>query len=82
MLTVQTAILLDLVRGEVLRESRQADNDYVESGGFQSHGGLPPWASHVLELVELILRPPEGGPPRLPDHTEQVHFLLMIYYCA
>ncbi|KAF8724158.1 hypothetical protein HU200_021174 [Digitaria exilis] len=67
-----TAILLDLVRGEVLRESRQADNDCVESGGFQSHGELPPWASHALELVELILRPPEGGPPRLPEHTEQV----------
>ncbi|CAO2205988.1 unnamed protein product, partial [Urochloa humidicola] len=57
---------------EILRESRQADNDRVESDGFQGHGELPPWASHALELVELILRPPHGGPPCLPDHGDQV----------
>jgi len=61
-----TAILLDLARDEVLRESRQAENNCAESDG------LPPWASHALELVELILRPPQGGPPCLPDHSEQV----------
>ncbi|OEL37195.1 Aberrant root formation protein 4 [Dichanthelium oligosanthes] len=67
-----TAILLDLVREEVSRESRQADNDCVESDASQGDGELPPWASHALELVKLILRPPQGGPPRLPDHSEQV----------
>ncbi|ONM01151.1 aberrant lateral root formation 4 [Zea mays] len=66
-----TAILLDLVRQEVSRESRQADNDCIEDEGFRGNG-LPRWASHALELVELILRPPEGGPPCLPDHSEQV----------
>ncbi|CAD6339725.1 unnamed protein product, partial [Miscanthus lutarioriparius] len=66
-----TAILLDLVREEVSRESRRADNDCVEDDGFRGNG-LPRWASHALELVELILRPPEGGPPCLPDHSEQV----------
>nr|AWA45119.1 hypothetical protein SS46I23_000003 [Saccharum spontaneum] len=66
-----TAILLDLVREEVSRESRRADNDCVEDDGFRGNG-LPHWASHALELVELILRPPEGGPPCLPDHSEQV----------
>ncbi|XP_021304380.1 aberrant root formation protein 4 isoform X2 [Sorghum bicolor] len=65
-----TAILLDLVREEVSRESRRADNDCVEDDGFRG-SGLPRWASHALELVELILRPPEGGPPCLPDHSEQ-----------
>ncbi|XP_066377723.1 aberrant root formation protein 4-like isoform X2 [Miscanthus floridulus] len=65
-----TAILLDLVREEVSRESRRADNDCVEDDGFRGNG-LPRWASHALELVELILRPPEGGPPCLPDHSEQ-----------
>ncbi|XP_008665075.1 aberrant root formation protein 4-like isoform X4 [Zea mays] len=65
-----TAILLDLVRQEVSRESRQADNDCIEDEGFRGNG-LPRWASHALELVELILRPPEGGPPCLPDHSEQ-----------
>ncbi|CAL5010578.1 unnamed protein product [Urochloa decumbens] len=53
-------------------ESRQAENDRVESDGFQVHGELPPWASHALELVELILRHPHGGPPCLPDHGDQV----------
>lgn len=78
---VQTAILLDLAREEVSRESRRAHNDPVAYGGFQGNGELPPWVSHALELVELILRPPEGGPPCLPDHSEQVHFCL-IYYQA
>lgn len=67
-----TAILLDLVRNEVLRESRRADQDCIESDQSQDGGEMPPWASHALELVELILRPPEGGPPCLPDHSEQV----------
>ena len=59
-----------------MRESRQAENNCAESDG------LPPWASHALELVELILRPPQGGPPCLPDHSEQVNFVLLVYYCA
>ncbi|XP_062195814.1 aberrant root formation protein 4 isoform X2 [Phragmites australis] len=67
-----TAILLDLVREEVLRESRRDDKDRAESDGLQDHGELPPWASHALDFVELIMRPPEGGPPCLPDHSEQV----------
>ncbi|CAO2164712.1 unnamed protein product [Urochloa humidicola] len=67
-----TAILLDLVREEILRESRRAENDCVDSDGCQGHGELPLWASHALELVELILRPPHGVPPCLPDHGDQV----------
>ncbi|TVU42392.1 hypothetical protein EJB05_08794 [Eragrostis curvula] len=64
-----TAIFLDLVREEVLRESRQPDKDCADG---LNHGKSPPWASHALDLVELILRPPEGGPPCLPDQSEQV----------
>ncbi|KAL6839152.1 hypothetical protein ACP4OV_031043 [Aristida adscensionis] len=67
-----TGILLDLVREQVLRESRRAGQDSVESDGLQNHGEVPHWASHALDLVGLILRPPEGGPPRLPDQHEQV----------
>ncbi|KAG8046947.1 hypothetical protein GUJ93_ZPchr0008g13656 [Zizania palustris] len=68
-----TAILLDLVKDEVSRESRQADQGCVESDQFQDgREWPPPWFSHALELVELILKPPEGGPPCLPDHGEQV----------
>ncbi|WVZ70273.1 hypothetical protein U9M48_018950 [Paspalum notatum var. saurae] len=67
-----TAVLLDIVREEVSRESRRADNDCIEHDGFGCNGELPTWASCALELVELILRPPEGGHPCLPDHSEQV----------
>jgi hypothetical protein len=63
------------VRDEVLRESRQPDKDCADG---LNHGESPPWTSHALELVELILRPPEGGPPHLPDQSEQVYFLLLI----
>ncbi|XP_048539677.1 aberrant root formation protein 4 isoform X3 [Triticum urartu] len=66
-----TAILLDLVKNEVSRESRRADQ-VNGSDRSQDAGGSPPWASQVLELVELILRPPEGGPPCLRDHSEEV----------
>ncbi|GJN16541.1 hypothetical protein PR202_gb03542 [Eleusine coracana subsp. coracana] len=70
-----TAILLDIVRDEVLRESRHFDKDCADG---LNHGESPPWASHALDLVELILRPPEDGPPCLPDQSEQVYFFLMI----
>uniref|UniRef100_A0A0E0I9V2 Aberrant root formation protein 4 n=1 Tax=Oryza nivara TaxID=4536 RepID=A0A0E0I9V2_ORYNI len=67
--TLKTAILLDLVKDEVSREIRRADQDIVESDQLQDGGEWPPpWFSHALELVELILKPPEGGPPCLPDH--------------
>jgi hypothetical protein len=73
---VQTAILLDIVRDEVLRGSHQLDKGYAD--GFNRGWESPPWASHALDLVKLILRPPEGGPPCLPDQSEQVYFLLLI----
>lgn len=66
-----TAIHLDLVKNEVVRESSRA-KDLIESDQSQDAGDSPHWASQSLELVELILRPPEGGPPCLPDHSEQV----------
>lgn len=61
------------MKDEVSREIRRADQDIVESDQLQDGGEWPPpWFSHALELVELILKPPEGGPPCLPDHGEQV----------
>ena len=79
LLFFQTAILLDLVKNEVLRESRRADQ-VNGSDRSQDSGESPPWASQVLELVELILRPPEGGPPCLRDHSEEVPFPFVPYY--
>ncbi|VAI71142.1 unnamed protein product [Triticum turgidum subsp. durum] len=72
-----TAILLDLVKNEVSRESRRADQ-VNGSDRSQDAGESPPWASQVLELVELILRPPEGGPPCLRDHSEELSALNLL----
>lgn len=33
------------------------------------------WIPSVLELVELVLRPPQGGPPFLPEQGDAVFFL-------
>lgn len=30
------------------------------------------WTASILELVEFILRPPKGGPPSFPEHTDSV----------
>lgn len=34
------------------------------------------WNATVLELVELVLRPPKGGPPSLPEYNDAVFFLM------
>lgn len=31
------------------------------------------WTPSVLELVELVLRPPQGGPPSLPERSDAVY---------
>ena len=34
------------------------------------------WNAGTLELVELVLRPPKGGPPSLPDYGDAVFLSL------
>lgn len=36
------------------------------------------WSPGVLELVEFILRPPEGGPPILPEYSDAVFLYLSL----
>ncbi|XP_020103590.1 aberrant root formation protein 4 isoform X1 [Ananas comosus] len=67
-----TAILIDLVRAEILTEKNQKYVRNVKDAQFESGSHYSSWSSQALELVELILKPPEGGPPALPDHSEQV----------
>ncbi|KAM1726560.1 hypothetical protein ACFX12_017315 [Malus domestica] len=70
------AILLDIVKGELHKESCQSvGNDEVPQA-------KPPtlfWTANVLELVELILKPPEGGPPSFPEDTDKVLSALNLY---
>ncbi|CAA7039057.1 unnamed protein product [Microthlaspi erraticum] len=38
--------------------------------------------THVIELVELVLKPPQGGPPHLPDQSDAVIAALNLYRFA
>ena len=62
---MQKALILDYVR-ENLR------NDYrkLQEGKICSSSSF--WDSGVLDLVELVLRPPDGGPPSLPGQSDAV----------
>ncbi|BBG95559.1 aberrant lateral root formation 4 [Prunus dulcis] len=55
------AILLDIVKGEMHKESRHSlGNDEVLQAEYKSHPHTVLWTPNVLALVEMILRPPEG----------------------
>ncbi|XP_027182682.1 aberrant root formation protein 4 isoform X2 [Coffea eugenioides] len=74
------AVLLDCVREEVRLESTKSPPaskvSKAESEGSQ---GTIFWSSSALELVELVLRPPGGGPPSLPEHSDAVLSALNLY---
>ncbi|CAN0888143.1 Aberrant root formation protein 4 [Linum grandiflorum] len=67
-----TAILLDLVRGELQKENRAE---------CRNHGSpiASIWTERILELVELVLRPKIGGPPSFPEHGDAVLSALNLY---
>ncbi|XP_062082842.1 aberrant root formation protein 4 [Humulus lupulus] len=62
------AILLDIVKGEMHKDREN-----------KAHPLSPFWSASVLELVELVLRPPKGGPPPLPEHGDAVLSALNFY---
>jgi hypothetical protein len=41
----------------------------------EAHPDISFWSPSVLELVESVLRPPQGGPPSLPEQSDAVFFL-------
>ncbi|CAA7398019.1 unnamed protein product [Spirodela intermedia] len=59
-------LLLDLVREEVNQESRRGASSSEDAPSF--------WSGSALELVELVLRPPKGGPPAFPQDGVPVLF--------
>ncbi|KZV19588.1 aberrant root formation protein 4-like [Dorcoceras hygrometricum] len=61
------AILLDCVKEEM----RVGKTDRNSSMSF--------WCPSVLELVEMVLRPPKGGPPSLPEYSDAALSALNIY---
>ncbi|KAJ9184065.1 hypothetical protein P3X46_007846 [Hevea brasiliensis] len=77
-----TAILLDLVRGELHRESFQrisTKKDEAPQTENQGSSISSIWTAEVLKLVEIVLRPPEGGPPPFPEHGDAVLAALNLY---
>lgn len=76
------AILIDLVKGEMHMESCKRismGNTEVQQTGNKECPNTFFWNATVLELVELILRPPKGGPPSLPEHGDAVLSALNLY---
>ncbi|ERN10396.1 hypothetical protein AMTR_s00026p00146790 [Amborella trichopoda] len=81
-----TALLLDLVREEVLdeatsmnREKYSTQNNESIKGDEDSVQCSPFCSQDVLELVELVLRPPKGGPPELPEQCDAISSALNLY---
>ncbi|KAM1224935.1 hypothetical protein ACFX1X_044194 [Malus domestica] len=46
--------------------------DMLKSLIINSNSSSMFWTASVLELVELILKPPEGGPPSFPEDTDKI----------
>lgn len=73
---MKIAVLLDCVkeemRNEITRRNKARNGASGESNAdFQ---GVCFWSASVLESVELVLRPPKGGPPALPEYGDAVRF--------
>ncbi|KAK2379062.1 aberrant root formation protein [Trifolium repens] len=74
------AILLDLVRKEMHTEIHSSTS--VVKGqqiNHEAHPDISFWSPSVLELVESVLRPPQGGPPSLPEQSDAVLSALNLY---
>ncbi|XP_022754469.1 aberrant root formation protein 4 isoform X2 [Durio zibethinus] len=67
------AILLDLVRGEMHRESTLrtliGENEVLKADNKACQNTLF-WSTSILELIESVLRPVKGGPPILPENGD------------
>ncbi|CAJ2655856.1 unnamed protein product [Trifolium pratense] len=75
------AILLDLVRREMHTEihSSMSVEKGVQQINHEAHPDISFWSPSVLELVGSVLRPPQGGPPSLPEQSDAVLSALNLY---
>ncbi|XP_022131893.1 aberrant root formation protein 4 isoform X2 [Momordica charantia] len=74
------ALLLDLVKGEMYAEiCRKKVGTDVQQIDAEAHPKPSFWTASILELVELVLRPPKGGPPVLPEQSDAVLSALNLY---
>ncbi|RYR03973.1 hypothetical protein Ahy_B06g083467 isoform G [Arachis hypogaea] len=74
------AIFIDIVRREMHMEVCNSTSvKEAPDSNNETHPDMPFWTPSVLELVELVLRPPRGGPPSLPDASDAVLSALNLY---
>ncbi|XP_059305246.1 aberrant root formation protein 4 [Lycium ferocissimum] len=75
------AILLDCFRREMHEEHSRSISVTSEVSGAEVKYSqcLSFWRAGVLELVELVLKPPNGGPPSLPEYSDAVLSALNLY---
>lgn len=52
----------------------------VQKVNDKAHQDISFWTPSILELVEWILRPPQGGPPSLPEQSDAVFFFLFYVF--
>ncbi|KAK4391855.1 Aberrant root formation protein 4 [Sesamum angolense] len=72
-------ILLDCVKEEMRmgKVERNSSADAVLNSKVSQFTDF--WNPSVLELVEVVLRPPKGGPPSLPQSSDAVLSALNLY---
>ncbi|KAL0345045.1 UNVERIFIED_CONTAM: Aberrant root formation protein 4 [Sesamum radiatum] len=72
-------ILLDCVKEEMRmgKIGRNSSADAVLNSKVSQSTDF--WNPSVLELVEVVLRPPKGGPPSLPQSSDAVLSALNLY---
>ncbi|KAH7841425.1 hypothetical protein Vadar_029718 [Vaccinium darrowii] len=75
------AILIDCMREQMRMENCQriSRGNQVIQAQINSCHSIAFWNDGALELVELVLRPPKGGPPSLPDYGDAVLSALNLY---
>ncbi|KAI3963918.1 hypothetical protein MKW92_014051 [Papaver armeniacum] len=70
--------MIGLVLG-LVKEMVYEDYQLVREAENSGHLKFLFWNFNVLELLELVLRPPKGGPPSLPEQNDAVSAALTVY---
>lgn len=78
---MQIAILIDLVREEIVAERNQGTSSENCLDIHVEKRKGPFWSSYALDLVGLVLKPPKGGPPSLPEDSDPVLLFSVIFSC-
>ncbi|XP_074587196.1 aberrant root formation protein 4 isoform X3 [Curcuma longa] len=73
------AILVDLVKEEMAAEVNRTASSENDLNRHPDKKKSPFWSSCALDIAELILKPPKGGPPTFPEDSEPVLSALNLF---